>query len=156
MECQVAKTAKNRKRAQAPSGHFGARAHVPVRYGNIRRQEQRTKGPAKKPTGFTTSSQCISQDMDRNFPGGHQHVLLSGGRAARAAVCPRGPREAVSRVLLKQKAFDEDMHRKHEDHSSSEFSSGTAPVRARWKIQTSGPCQQADGRIRPIGNLPSR
>ena len=65
-----------------------------------------TKGPVKKPTGFMTSSQSIARELDRQCPGDHQHVPLMGGRAAGAAIYPRKLCEAVSRGILKQKAFD--------------------------------------------------
>ena len=56
-----------------------------------------TKGPVKKPTGFMTSSRCISEELDKRCDNSHKHIPLVGGRAAGAAIYPRGLCEAVSR-----------------------------------------------------------
>ena len=49
-----------------------------------------TKGPVKKPTGFMTSSAGIYNELNRQCKDEHRHVPLMGGRAAGAAIYPRG------------------------------------------------------------------
>ena len=100
-----------------------------------------TKGPVKKPTGFMTSSRCISEELDRKCDNSHQHIPLVGGRAAGAAIYPEGLCRAVSRGVLKQKVIDKSM----------EVSTGTMS-----RLQTvsflQAVCRGSDGRAR-ISNL---
>ena len=60
----------------------------------------------KKPTGFTSSSKFMLEDLDRKCPGGHEHVPLVAGRAAGAAIYPRVLCEAICRGVARKKKYD--------------------------------------------------
>ena len=62
--------------------------------------------PAKKPTGFLTSSWAIAEELSRRCSGTHIHQPLIGDRAGKAAIYPEELQKAICRGPLKQKAYE--------------------------------------------------
>ena len=64
-------------------------------------------GLVKKPTGFMRSSKFILEELDRRWPGRHDHVPLMAGRAAGAAIYPEKLCEAICPGVARQKKYDQ-------------------------------------------------
>ena len=79
-----------------------------------------------------------------------------GGRAAGAAIYPRKLREAVSRGILKQKAFDKMISTGKVSRSRAVKFLQAVSRGSNGRVQVSNLCMRADGRIRPIGNWPEK
>ena len=77
---------------------FGMETHVKEAGGET--------GRVLKPTGFLTSSSCIAAELNARCVGGHDHVPLMGGRAAKAAIYPPALCRAICKGLIKQKEHD--------------------------------------------------
>ena len=57
-------------------------------YGLMTKGEKGEEVPAKKPTGFLTSSWANADELSCTCDGGHVHQSLMGGRAKDAAIYP--------------------------------------------------------------------
>lgn len=79
---------------------FGMKSHIGTRDGEM--------GPAKKPTGFMTSSRFIADQLNKQCDGSHVHVHLVGGRASAAQVYPDELCRAILRGVVRQKALDKE------------------------------------------------
>ena len=55
--------------------------------------------PAKKPTGFLSSSWCILDGLSLRYDGSHVHQHLMSGRAAAAALYPPALYKAICQRL---------------------------------------------------------
>ena len=64
------------------------------------------EAPAKKATKIMTNSVAVNREMQRRCPGCARHVHLEAGRAAKAAVYPKGLCMAICRGIKKQLAAD--------------------------------------------------
>ena len=81
---------------------------------------------------------------------------LTVGRPAGAAIYPRKLCEAVSRGLLKQKAFDNMISTGNMDRSRAASFLQAVSRGSNRRVQVSNPCMRADGKIRPVGNRPEK
>ena len=64
--------------------------------------------PVKKLTRFMSNSNLILQELDRQCLGCPRHAnLQGGGRAAQAAIYPKGLCQAVCRGVRRQREVDE-------------------------------------------------
>ena len=75
-------------------------------YGLLTHNEEGQETPARKPTGFLTSSWAIADEFALKCNGSHAHQHLMGGRARDVAIYPRGLTEAICKGMVKQKAFE--------------------------------------------------
>ena len=73
------------------------------RFGLLSPGEQGKPGPAKKPTRFLSSAGCVLRALGQRCLGDHAHVRLLHGRAAAAAVYPRGLCRAILRGIQDQR-----------------------------------------------------
>ena len=64
--------------------------------------------PAKKPTHFMTDSATIAKRLARQCGGGHRHVQLMEGRAAKAAEYTPELCMEICKGLIEQKRTDKD------------------------------------------------
>ena len=74
-------------------------------FGMVSRDEHGV-GPVKKPTTFMTNSVNIAAQLNKTCPGCRRHVQLMSGRAAAAAIYPRGLCKAVCRGTVLQAQHD--------------------------------------------------
>ena len=77
------------------------------RYGLVTPNEEGIDTPAKKPTGFLSSSWCILEQLSLCCDNSHVHQQLIGGRAAKAALYPPALCKAICRGLVKQRSYDD-------------------------------------------------
>ena len=75
-----------------------ADVHLPTldmcRFGMVS-QDEHGIGLVKKPTRIMTNSTILQEQMSRRCEGGHRHVQLMSGRAAKAAEYPRKMVDAI-------------------------------------------------------------
>ena len=73
------------------------------RFGLLSPGEHGKPGPAKKPTRFLSSASSVLRELGKKCDGSHAHVRLVHGRAAAAAVYPRGLCLAILRGIAAQR-----------------------------------------------------
>lgn len=72
----------------------------------LKSKDVRGEAPARKPTKIMAISVAVNREMRRRCPGCERHVVLEGGRAAKAARHPKELCMAICRGIKKQLAAD--------------------------------------------------
>ena len=76
-------------------------------YGLVTPDDDGIDTPAKKPTGFLSTSWCILEELSLVCDSSHRHQHLMSGRAAAAALYPPQLCKAICRGLAKQRSYDD-------------------------------------------------